>query len=128
MTTFRELMGNKKSATELSQQSPLELWFESVLDVPIDSLAIGDLCKAVRQEVFIEHLIPNVLNVLTEDPLAGEYYDGELITALSTIDSKKLKDPKEIFNKIKGVINKVDHLYIDNELKGSIEKINRMFI
>lgn len=36
MTTFRKIIGNINATKEPSQQSSLELWFESVLDIPID--------------------------------------------------------------------------------------------
>lgn len=85
MMTFRKLIGNINVTKELSQQSSLEQWFERVIDIPIEELSVEDLCRAIRQELCIAQLMPRVLEVITDDPLAGEYYDGELIAALSTI-------------------------------------------
>ncbi|MGK4623723.1 contact-dependent growth inhibition system immunity protein, partial [Raoultella ornithinolytica] len=90
MITFRKLIGNINVTKEPDQQSSLELWFERIIDVPIEELTVEELCRAIRQKLCIDQLMPRVLEVLTEEPLAGEYYDGELITALSTIKAEDL--------------------------------------
>lgn len=128
MITFRKLIGNINIEREPSQQSPLELWFERVIDIPIEELAVEDLCRAIRQELCVDQLMPRVLEVLTEDPLAGEYYDGELIAALSTIKGEDLKDQKSSFVQIKQLINQLDPSDIDDDLKKDILKINRIVI
>ncbi|HHK8011282.1 TPA: contact-dependent growth inhibition system immunity protein, partial [Serratia marcescens] len=107
MITFRKLIGNINLTKEQSQQSPLELWFERVIDIPIEELAVEDLCRAIRQDLCVDQLMPRVLDVLTEDPLAGEYYDGELIAALSTVKGDALKEHKRIFIQIKQLINQL---------------------
>ncbi|UUE09817.1 contact-dependent growth inhibition system immunity protein [Dickeya zeae] len=126
MITFRKLIGDINKNQESDQQSPLEVWFESVLDVPIDSLAVEDLCRAIRQKVCIEQLMPRVLAVLTEDPLAGEYYDGELIASLSTLGNDDLKNQKDVFFEIKSIINQIDTADLDSELKSDILKIKQI--
>lgn len=126
MSTFRQLMGNVNVTKEPGQQSPLELWFERVIDVPIEKLSVEDLCRAIRQELCIAQLMPRVLDVLTEDPLAGEYYDGELIAALSTIKEKDLKDQKSTFIQIKQLINQLSPSDIDDDLKKDILKIKQI--
>ncbi|HEY3986928.1 contact-dependent growth inhibition system immunity protein [Cedecea sp.] len=108
--------------------SPLELWFERAIDIPIEELAVEDLCRAIRQNLCVDQLMPGVLDVLTEDPLAGEYYDGELIAALSTIKSKDLKDQKRIFIQIKQLINQLEPSDINNDLKKDISKINQIIV
>ena len=126
MSTFRQLMGNVNVTKESGQQSPLELWFERVIDIPIEKLAVEDLCRAIRQELCIDQLMPRVLDVLSEDPLAGEYYDGELISALSTIKEKDLKDQKSTFIQIQQLINQLSLSDIDDDLKKDILKIKQI--
>lgn len=128
MITFRKLIGNINVATEPSQQSPLELWFERVIDIPIEELAVEDLCRAIRQKLCVDQLMLRVLDVLTEDPLAGEYYDGELIAALSTITGDDLKGQKSSFAQIKQLINQLDSSDINNDLKKDISKINKIIV
>lgn len=128
MTTFRELVGNINTTKNPGQQSSLEAWFESVLDVPLESLEVGDLCRAVRQNVCVDQLMPAILDVLTEDPLAGDLYDGEIIASLTTIEGDELQDHKETFIQIKNLINGLGLQDIDSDLKNDILKLNQIAI
>ena len=128
MITFRKLIGKINVTKEPDRQSPLELWFERIIDVPLEELSVEDLCRAVRQELFIDQLMPRVLEVLTEEPLAGEYYDGELIAALSTIKEKDLKDQKGTFIQIRQLINQLSPTDINDDLRKDILKINQIIV
>lgn len=128
MITFRKLIGKINVRKEPDQQSPLELWFERIIDVPIEELMVEDLCRAIRQKLCIDQLMPRVLEVLTEEPLAGEYYDGELIAALSTIKENDLKDQKSTFIKIKQLLNQLASSDISDVLKKDILKINQLSV
>ncbi|TCV90999.1 contact-dependent growth inhibition system immunity protein [Biostraticola tofi] len=105
MISFRKLIGNINVIKDQKKQSPLELWFEGVIDISIEDLSVEDLCRAVRQRLCVDQLMPRILKVLTEDPLAGEYYDGELISALVQIEVKDLMEHKNTFNQIRVLIN-----------------------
>ncbi|MCW1827925.1 contact-dependent growth inhibition system immunity protein [Enterobacter asburiae] len=128
MITFRKLIGNINVTREPDQQSPLELWFERIIDVPIEELTVEDLCRAIRQKLCIDQLMPRVLEVLTEEPLAGEYYDGELITALSTIKAEDLRGQKNTFTQIRQLINQLSPSDINDDLRKDILKINQIIV
>lgn len=128
MTTFRKLIGNINTTKEPAQQSTLEQWFERVIDIPLEDLAVEDLCRAIRQELCIAQLMPVVLKVLTDDPLAGEYYDGELIAALATIKENDLKDQGNTFIQIQQVINLIPPTDMDDKLRKDILKINNIAV
>lgn len=128
MITFRKLIGSINVTKEPEQLSPLELWFERIIDVPIEKLTVEDLCRAIRQKLCIDQLMPRVLEVLTEDPLAGEYYDDELIAALSTIKGEDLKDQKVIFTQIRQLINQLAPSDINDDLRKDILKINQIIV
>ncbi|WP_342322977.1 contact-dependent growth inhibition system immunity protein [Kosakonia sp. BYX6] len=126
MMTFRKLIGNINVTKEPSQQSSLEQWFERIIDIPIEELTVEDLCRAIRQELCIAQLMPRVLEVMIDDPLAGEYYDGELIAALSTIKESDLKDQRNTFIQIQQVINQLSSSDVNDDLKKDILKINQI--
>ncbi|HFK5651411.1 TPA: contact-dependent growth inhibition system immunity protein [Enterobacter cloacae] len=128
MITFRKLIGNINVTKEPDQQSPLELWFERIIDVPIEELTVEDLCRTIRQKLCIDQLMPRVLEVLTEEPLAGEYYDGELITALSTIKAEDLRGQKNTFIQIRQLINQLSPSDINDDLRKDILKINQIIV
>ena len=58
MMTFRKLIGKIDVAKAHEQQSPLEQWFERVIDIPLNELSVEDLCRAIRQELYIDQLMP----------------------------------------------------------------------
>lgn len=126
MTTFRILIGNINKSNDISQKSSLEEWFERILDMPIEDLEVEDVCRAIRQKICIDQLLPKILTILKEDPLAGEFYDGELISSLSTITENDLKINKETFIEIRGVINELDPSDISDDLRKDISKINQI--
>ncbi len=128
MITFRKLIGNINVTKEPDQQSSLELWFERIIDVPIEELTVEELCPAIRQKLCIDQLMPRVLEVLTEEPLAGEYYDGELITALSTIKAEDLRGQKNTFTQIRQLINQLSPSDINDDLRKDILKINQIIV
>lgn len=128
MITLRKLIGNINMTKEPEQQSPLELWFERIIDVPLEKLTVEDLCRAIRQNLCIDQLMPRVLEVLTKEPLVGEYYDGELIAALSTIKGEDLKDQKSTFTQIRQLINQLEPSDINDDLRKDILKINQIIV
>ncbi|MBN4834178.1 contact-dependent growth inhibition system immunity protein [Enterobacter hormaechei] len=128
MITFRKLIGNINVTKEPEQQSPLELWFERIIDVPLEELTVEDLCRAIRQKLCIDQLMPRVLEVLTEEPLAGEYYDGELIAALSTIKAEDLISQKNTFTQIRQLINQLSSSDVNDDLRKDILKINQIIV
>jgi len=109
-----------------SNQSSLEIWFKSVMDVPLEKLELGDLCRALRQRVCVEQLMPLVLDILDEDPLAGEIYDGELIVALATLKNEELTCHKEYLIRILKSINKIDINNVGRDVQDEIKMINEM--
>lgn len=125
--TFRKLIGQIDESKVNELQLPLEQWFEHVVDIPFNELSVEDLCRAIRQELFTDQLMPRALEVIKDDPLAGEYYDGELIAALSTVKEEDLRDYKDTFIQIQKIINHVSTTEINDDLKKDILKINRIF-
>jgi len=50
--------------------------------IPIGTLTIGDLRRLLSQHIGTEWLIPLALDRLGDDPLAGDYYPGDLLNAV----------------------------------------------
>jgi hypothetical protein len=82
--TFRSLDRNVPLPGGAAE-SRLEVWYESVRDVPIDKFGAEDLCRAIRQDLFLEHVLPSALTLLEREPLAGALFDGELASCISRI-------------------------------------------
>ncbi len=121
--TFRQLESpNDPNPNANTGDSPLERWYRSVRDKPIGEFSYNDLCKACRQELYPEAVIPRVIEVLRKDPLAGEKYDGEMLVALKSINRQfwaiHPSQAKEIATIARSVIGQVD-----SELQTELEEL-----
>lgn len=86
--TFREIDERKGFKWEVEpdpDESSLALWHRSILDAQITDLDIGDLCRAVRQDMYTSELLPVVVRELDKDVLAGFLDDAELLKGTSKL-------------------------------------------
>lgn len=82
--------------------------------IPVDKLEIEDLRLLIGQQIGLKYLVDLAVEKLTADILAeGDYYPGDLLKSVLTIDSSYWKD------------NKNQWLIIDNLLKQNQEKIEQ---
>ncbi|MGY2292798.1 contact-dependent growth inhibition system immunity protein [Pseudomonas sp. SDO528_S397] len=68
--------------------SSLTEWYISVRDIHLNQLGVGDICRALRQDLFVSEVLPVAVALLNDDVLAGERYDGELVAALSGLSPR----------------------------------------
>jgi hypothetical protein len=68
--------------------SALEQWYRSVQDQPIADLSDRDLCRAVRQDVHLQFVVPIAIERVASNPLLGELYDGEMLNALAGLPAE----------------------------------------
>lgn len=86
--TFRSIARDQSSTWQPeAHPSSLTQWYLSVYDVPIEDLEAEDLCRAIRQELFISDLLPVAVSALKEDLFFGYMDDGELLRALSKLSA-----------------------------------------
>jgi hypothetical protein len=72
--------------------SPLELWYTRVRAIHMMRFTVEDWCRAVRQLLYPEYVIPAALDVLQQEPLAGDMYDGELACAFRFVPEEYWRD------------------------------------
>lgn len=87
--TFRQI--ERQLSVKVSNEQPdsaLGAWYQAVRDKGISDFEIGDVCRACRQKLYLDHLVPVAIQWLQEDPLAGEIYDGELLVALKSVPTE----------------------------------------
>ena len=102
---------------------PLQAWFASVYDKPLDSLSEGDLARAIRQQLFLEYVVPICLQLLSKDPLAGEYYEGELLQALQSVPSKYWLQHVHMRQLLQGIVKTVYNNTNDRELQQELNNL-----
>lgn len=86
--TFADL-DRKLGILELSAASagefPLQEWYRSIWQTPLEKLSIGDLCRACGQSIHLQHVVPLAIAAFESEPLAGDLFEGQLASSLATI-------------------------------------------
>lgn len=126
MTTFRDLLLINHSNYEANNHSSLDEWFSDILDVPLENLSVGDLARAIRQDLFLAEMLQKAEIILKQDPLAGEDYDGQLISSIATLTSDEIKEILPSLIKIADFLNQLDKTNFDNKIAMDIEKIDKL--
>lgn len=126
MTTFRELLLINNSNYEPNSRSSLDEWFSGILDVPIDELEVGDVARAIRQDIFLEDILPKAEIILQKDPLAGEDYDGQLISSIASLNHGEIKSALPSLQRISSFLNQLDKTSLDSQVIMDIAKINKL--
>lgn len=91
MTTFREISLINTIDYKRKNHSFLDEWFNGILVIPLDELDVGDVARAIRQELFLAEILPRAEVILKQDPLAEEDYDGQLISSIASLDSNEAR-------------------------------------
>lgn len=124
MMTLRALLKEKNIEYKKQNMSYLDEWFDEIIDIPLSELLVGDISRLIRQQVFICEILPYALNILSLDPLAGDSYDGQLISSLATLTTSDIEKCSFSFDGIKTIINQMDKSLLDTNLLVDIQKIN----
>lgn len=124
MMTLRTLLNQKNSKYKKQNQSYLDEWFDEIIDIPLSKLLVGDIARLIRQHVFIDEILPYSLTILSSDPLAGDTYDGQLISSLATLNKSDIEKCSFDFSEISEILNKIDKSSLSRELLNDIQKIN----
>ena len=115
--TFHDLE-RRASSTWKAEDHPSSLtdWYISIRDTPLDTLSVEDLCRAVRQEIFVAEVLPFAVALLEQDVLTGYKYDGELIAALAGLNEKYWRKDSSVTYAIKHVLSRDNDFPNDAEL------------
>ncbi len=110
--------------------SSLSEWYLSVRDTDFGDFEVGDVCRALRQDLFVANLLTIATRFLSEDVLAGDRYDGELISALADIKSdywvvnvEAARDTIDALLRVPGVSEDVDCLNDTSRLVKTIKAV-----
>lgn len=122
MTTFGAILKAQLVDYKPTHRSSLDEWFASILDIKIDELSIFDISRSIRQDVFLEYVLPRAEAFLNEDPLAGDY-DGQLLYDISMLAKEQPPSVMAILKRISTYLSQLDKLDFDSQSIESIEKI-----
>ena len=105
-------------------------WYNQMIDKTYGDLTVADVCKMIRQNILKDIAIKKAIEFFLNDPYDGEYSDGGLLEALTSLDIYSLN----VLNvdQLKTTLNHVRHDYVnfewsDEEIKNQYtENIERM--
>lgn len=71
-----------------------------VLSKAPDELSVDDICMLVRQELFLDFVVPKAIKLIKKDHSVGDYYDYCLLCNLSKMESSLVEFKDQIKNLI----------------------------
>jgi CDI immunity proteins len=87
---------------------------------PIREFVVEDLRIMIGQEIGLPWLVPLALEVLEQNPLAeGDYYPGDLLRSVLTVDSAFWSREWEWRDQLKAVFKRLKD--VPNEVKDALE-------
>jgi hypothetical protein len=108
--SFRELDGANEDVPSINASS-IEKWYHRVRDLPFEKFSVADLCRACRQKLYLEHILPFAFQCLHNNPRAGDACDGELASAIATIPTTFWKSSPVLLAEAKrSMIEALPHL------------------
>ena len=113
---------------EVQEGYALDEWFNALINKKITNLNINDLCRMIKQDIFIEVAIDRAFEFLKLNPLEGDVYDGQLLEVLFSVDVEKTSEHKErlkeILMDVKGNVEIENFISAEdfNEFKKLVEK------
>lgn len=90
---------------------PLPTWYREVRNIPIDDLTLYDICLACGQRIHLPHVLPVAIRILETDPIAGDYYEGHLLSSICRV-------PLDYWES-----NRTQALRLSNILEVALEKL-----
>lgn len=105
---------------EVQEDYALDEWFKTLINKEITNLDISDLCRMIKQNIFIEIAIDRAIGLIELNPLEGDVYDGQLLEVLFSVDMEKITEHRELLKEI--LMDVKENVEIDNFI--SVEDYN----
>ena len=122
-TTFRQIEQILQIKDEGKQpKESLEIWYESVRDKILRDFSVEDICKACRQKLYPDYIVPHAIARLQSDSFAGEMYDGELLVSLTKIGAEYWQIHDDQANTLKQIIASLPG-NIDDDLGNDVKNL-----
>lgn len=101
--TLRNLEKIPKYDSE--QPSYLVKRCNELLDQPLNDFSVEDIRIMVGPQIGLDYLVPLAFDYLNSDILAeGDYYPGDLLTAMLKVDSAFWDKNRNLFNELAGLV------------------------
>lgn len=119
----------------LKNECSLDEWYNSMILKKASELNILDISRMLRQDIYADIALPQILKVLYVDPLEGEMYEGQLLELMINYIKSHSEFKDEInYYQLKQTINKeIANIEWDFEEDKKtycdlVEELDRLFI
>jgi hypothetical protein len=113
-----ELKLNIKPHIDTTEPSALEKWYTSISKKSLSELSDGDVARFIRQDLFLEYIIPEALRRVSLNPLAGGQYNGEIVSSLEKVSFSFWDMEPKLKNKVIILLNLVIEQCKASEIMG----------
>lgn len=128
-----EIYGLYENLEEDNQKYALDNWYGQLIHRTVDEIGLEDITRMISQNILIELGIEKAIEMLFNDPIAGEMYEGQLLELLYSTEIKSHKSLLQLKVLLKHISNEVSKLELSDEdksdyyelLKKFIEKVNQ---
>ena len=69
---------------------PLQEWYNQLIDKTIQEITPGDVARMLRQEMFPDLAMTKAIELLQENPFAGELYEGEILATIAGMENSSV--------------------------------------
>jgi hypothetical protein len=94
--TIKEIYSLNPNNQNDEPEYALDKWYDSLINKTADEIDLEDASRMLSQNVFIDLGIKRAMEILSEDPIAGVFYDGQLLELLSAVDLDTIKDLSQL--------------------------------
>ena len=94
--TIKEIYSLNPNNQNDEPEYALDKWYDSLINKTADEIDLEDVSRMLSQNVFIDLGIKRAMEILSEDPIAGVFYDGQLLELLSAVDLDDFKDLSQL--------------------------------
>lgn len=102
-----EYIKNIKFDISKQKRSSLGEWYIRVRNKYLNELTDGDVARFIRQELYLEYIIPVAIEKIIIHPLAGEYRNGEILGAMCRVDISFWRSNLELKRKAIDSLNSI---------------------
>jgi hypothetical protein len=94
--TIKEIYSLNQNNQNAETEYALDKWYARLINKTADEIDLEDVSRMLSQNVFIDLGIKKAMEILSEDPIAGVFYDGQLLELLSAVDLDTIKDLSQL--------------------------------
>lgn len=108
--TIKEIYSLNQNNQNAEPEYALDTWYARLINKTADEIDLEDVSRMLTQNIFIDLGIKKAMEILSEDPIAGVFYDGQLLELLSAVDLDDFKDLSQLKLLLQKINNNLSNL------------------